>query len=82
MMGRRGLGFLIVLLVVGGLLGSLIGTALGNIWPFINQGLPPIGFETVTIDLAVIIFTFGLTLKFNVASTIGLFLALFFYFKL
>lgn len=81
-MKGRGLGFLIILLIIGGLIGSLIGIALGNVWPVLNQGLPLIGFEPVTIDLSIIVLTFGLTLKFNVASTIGLLLAFIIYFKL
>jgi hypothetical protein len=78
----RGLGFLIVLLIIGGLIGSLIGLALGNIWPILDQGLPLIGFEPMTIDLSVIVLTFGFTLKLNVASTIGLLLAFIIYLKL
>jgi hypothetical protein len=78
----RGLGFLIILLIIGGLIGSLLGIALGNIWPILNQGLPLIGFEPVTIDLSVIVLTFGFTLKLNVASTIGLLLAFVIYLKL
>jgi hypothetical protein len=78
----RGLGFLIVLLIIGGLIGSLLGLALGNVWPVMNQTLPVIGFEPVTIDLSIIILTFGFTLQLNVASTIGLLLAFIIYFKL
>lgn len=81
-MRGRGLGFLIILLIIGGLIGSLLGIALGNIWPILNQGLPLIGFEPVTIDLSVIVLTFGFTLKLNVASTIGLLLAFVIYLKL
>ncbi|MGI6588362.1 MAG: DUF4321 domain-containing protein [Peptococcia bacterium] len=81
-MRGRGLGFLIVLLIIGGLIGSLIGLALGNIWPILDQGLPLIGFEPMTIDLSVIVLTFGFTLKLNVASTIGLLLAFIIYLKL
>ncbi|HHY06567.1 MAG TPA: DUF4321 domain-containing protein [Clostridia bacterium] len=81
-MKGRGLGFLIVLLIIGGLIGSLLGLALGNVWPVMNQTLPVIGFEPVTIDLSIIILTFGFTLQLNVASTIGLLLAFIIYFKL
>ena len=73
---------LLILLIVGGLLGSLLGTALGNTWPLLNHGFQPIGFAPTTFDLLVITITFGLILKFNVASTIGFLLALFVYFKL
>ena len=78
----RGLGFLIILLIFGGLLGSLLGIGLGNVWPVLKQGLPLIGFEPVTMDLSVITFTFGFALKLNVASAIGLILAFLLYFKL
>jgi len=78
----RSPGLLLILLIVGGLLGSLLGTVLGNTWPLLNHGFQPIGFAPTTFDLLVLTITFGLTLKFNVASAIGFLLALFVYFKL
>jgi hypothetical protein len=73
---------LLILLIVGGLLGSLLGTALGDYAPILNQGFQPLGFEPTTFDLLVVTITFGLTLKFNVASAVGFLLALFVYFKM
>jgi hypothetical protein len=78
----RSPGLLLILLIVGGLLGSLLGTALGSTLPLLNHGFQPIGFAPTTFDLLVLTITFGLTLKFNVASAIGFLLALFVYFKL
>ncbi|HHX97195.1 MAG TPA: DUF4321 domain-containing protein [Clostridia bacterium] len=80
-MSQRSLGFLIILLVVGGLIGSLLGLALGNLWPVVNYTLPVIGFAPITIDLAIANFTLGFTLQLNVASTVGLLLAFFVYFR-
>ena len=72
---------LLILLIIGGLIGSLLGTTLGNALPILNQGFQLIGLEPTTIDLLVVKVTFGLLLKFNVASIIGFLLALFIFFR-
>ncbi len=72
---------LLILLIIGGLIGSLLGVTLGNVLPVLNQGFQLIGLEPTTIDLLVIKVTFGLLLKFNVASIIGFLLALFVFFR-
>lgn len=81
-MGKRSIALLIVLLVIGGLLGSLLGIALSHVLPILDKGLPAVGFAPVTVDLSVLTFTIGMSLKFNVASIIGFLLALVFYFKI
>ncbi|MGI6605885.1 MAG: DUF4321 domain-containing protein [Peptococcia bacterium] len=73
---------LLILLIVGGLLGSLIGTALGSYLPILNEGFQPVGFAPTTFDLLVVTITLGLTFKFNVASAVGFLLAVFIFFKL
>lgn len=72
---------LLILLIIGGLIGSLLGTTFGSALPILNQGFQLIGLEPTTIDLLVVKLTFGLLLKFNVASIIGFLLALFIYFR-
>lgn len=73
---------LLILLIIGGLIGSLLGTAFGSILPILNTTFQPIGLEPTTVDLLVIKITFGLLLKLNVASIIGFLLALLVYFRL
>lgn len=73
---------LLILLIVGGLIGSLLGTAFGHVLPILNQGFQPIGLAPTTINLLVVTVTFGLLLKLNVASIIGFLLALLIYFKI
>lgn len=81
-MRGRGLGFLIILLIIGSLVGSLVGLALGNTWPVLQQNFPLIGFAPVTIDLSILVVTFGFTLQLNVLSSVGFLLAFLLYLKL
>ncbi|MCR4441028.1 MAG: DUF4321 domain-containing protein [Peptococcaceae bacterium] len=73
---------LLMLLVIGGLVGSLLGAAFGGVLPVLNQSFQAVGLAPTTVDLLVIKVTFGLLLKLNVASIIGFLLALVVYFKL
>lgn len=73
---------LLILLVVGGLIGSLLGMAFGDVLPVLNIGFQPIGLAPTTINLLVVSFTIGVLLKLNVASIIGFLLALLVYFKI
>lgn len=73
---------LLILLVVGGLIGSLLGLAFGDVLPILNKGFQPIGLAPTTINLLVINFTIGVLLKLNVASIVGFLLALLVYFRI
>ena len=77
----RNLGIFIVLIVVGSIFGSLIGQALKDFLPFLNYG-ESVGLSPTSIDLAVLTITFGATLKLNIASILGFFVALFIYSRL
>ena len=71
--------FILSGLVVGGLLGEL---ALGGSWlQWLSYG-QEFGFESpIVLDLNVLSLTFGLVLKINIASIIGMILAVFIYRK-
>lgn len=73
---------LLILLVVGGLIGSLLGVAFGDALPILNRGFQPIGLAPTTINLLVINITIGVMLKLNVSSIVGFLLALFVYFRI
>ena len=73
---------LLILLIIGGLIGSLLGAAFGNYLPVLNQSFQAIGVSPVTIDLLVLKVTFGILLNLNVASIAGFLLALFLYFRI
>lgn len=72
---------LIILLVIGSLFGTLIGELLQDFLPFLYYG-EIIGLSPANIDLAVLTITFGMTLKLNIATIIGFFIALFLYSRL
>ncbi|MCI8965881.1 MAG: DUF4321 domain-containing protein [Clostridia bacterium] len=71
--------FILSGIVVGGLLGVL-AEKISWLW-WLSYG-EQFGFTNpVTLDLSVIKFTFGLWIKINVASIIGMILAVFIYRK-
>lgn len=71
--------FILCGLVVGGLLGQLASNV-DFLW-WLSYG-EEFGFSTpITLDLQVITITFGLMFKINIASIIGMVLAIFIYRK-
>lgn len=66
---------LILLLITGVVLGSLIGTSLGKMLPLLTYGPGPMGVENLAISLGVIYFNLTLLIDVNVASLLGLLLA-------
>ncbi len=72
---------LIILLVIGSMFGTLLGNLLKDLFPFLHYS-QTIGLNPATIDLAAITVTLGLTLKLNIATVIGFFIALFIYTRL
>jgi len=76
---------LLVILILGALIGSVIGEVLGALAPGgyieaifakgINPGLAP----PAVLDLKVLTLTLGVTMKINLASLIGIVLALLVY---
>lgn len=73
---------LVILLIVGGMIGSLLGAAFKDLLPILDYGFPAIGLAPTSINLLVITITFGLVLKLNLASVVGFIIALFIYFRL
>lgn len=73
---------LLILLVIGGMIGSLLGAAFGNVVPILNYNFETIGLAPTTVNLLVVTVTFGLLLKLNVASIVGFLAALLIYFKM
>lgn len=73
--------FLLILvgIVLGSFLGNLLQQTAGFSW--LSYGLN-FGFSPVTLDLHVLTFTIGLTVNINIASILGVCLAIFIYRKL
>lgn len=59
--------------ILGGLVGQLIGMALpeGIVKTFITKSIN-VGFSPIYINLYIMTFTFGLMLKFNIFSILGI----------
>ena len=72
--------FLLAGLVIGGLLGKLASSVSWLWWLSYEQQF---GLETpIVLDLSVLTLTFGLMFKINIASIIGMVLAIFIYKKI
>jgi hypothetical protein len=74
---------LIILLVIGGIFGSIVGQALGSIpaLALLSKGRE-IGLPVTTLDLEVLAISFGFTFKVNLISLLGFALAFFVYRRL
>lgn len=72
---------LLILLIFGGILGSLLGDALRNALPFLDYGRT-VGFSPFSVDLAAVQLTLGFVVRLNIASIIGFCLALLIYTRL
>lgn len=66
---------LLFFILVGAILGGIIGEVFGVYLPLLNYG-KSIGLEPSTIDLSLIKFTFGFTMKLNLAGILGIFIAI------
>ncbi|WP_026893754.1 DUF4321 domain-containing protein [Clostridiisalibacter paucivorans] len=75
----RGTAVLIILILVGIIIGGIIGDLFGEQISFLSKGYS-IGIkEPWHIDLNVIQLTFGFMLNINIASVLGLIIAIFVY---
>lgn len=73
---KKNTPLLLIFILVGVIAGGLIGDIFGRTVPVLSYGRS-IGFDPVTIDLAILKWTMGLTLQLNVAGILGLLLAMF-----
>ena len=84
--GNKGLGFLVIIILIGALLGAVLGEIIGVIFPnkdsFVNKifttGISP-GFKVDSVNLYVIKINFGMRVKLNLCSVIGACLAVYFF---
>ncbi len=79
---------LLVIVILGALIGSVIGEVIGTLAPggilekVFSKGVNPGITPPAVLDLKVITLTFGLSMKINLASLLGIVLALLIYRKL
>lgn len=79
---KRTIGKLVFAIILGGVLGSLVGQAVGLVLPdsvvkeFFMLSADP-GFSPTTIWLGAFTLTLGFTLHFNVGSVIGVAIAIY-----
>lgn len=79
---------LLVILILGALIGSVVGEVIGTLAPggylekVFSRGVNPGIAPPAVLDLKVITLTLGLTMKINLASLLGIALALLIYRKL
>ncbi len=79
---------LLVIVILGALIGSVIGEVIATLAPggiieaVFSRGVNPGITPPAILDLRVITLTFGLTVKINLASLLGIALALLIYRKL
>ncbi len=79
---------LLVILILGALIGSVIGEVIGALAPggyvetIFAKGITPGISPPAVLDLKVLTLTVGATMKINLASLIGIVLALILYRKL
>ena len=85
---NKGVMFFIVIVILGALLGGVLGEILGLIvvtGGILNKILVTgvsIALSPVTLDLAVLNFTFGVGMKLNLLSVFGIIGAIWLYYKL
>lgn len=79
---------LLVIVVLGALIGSVIGEVIATLSPggflekVFSKGVNPGISPPAVLDLKVVSLAFGFTIKINLASLLGVVLALFIYKKL
>ncbi|MDE3019725.1 MAG: DUF4321 domain-containing protein [Nitrospirota bacterium] len=75
---------LLLFILLGGLLGGVLGEILRVIAPqgtiqTLFSKAPHIGIPNLTVDLFLLTFTFGFTLKINLLTILGVFLGIYLY---
>ncbi len=72
---------LMLLIAVGGVIGGMIGDIFRDSIKILGYG-KTIGFSPVTIDLSILKLTLGFLLSLNLASVIGIIIAIFIFSKM
>lgn len=75
----RSAGLLFILVLIGALLGSIVGEALSKSVPLLARGVSVGVDPPTTLDLFILKVTFGIKMKLNVASAVGILLGLLFF---
>ncbi|PMQ02094.1 MAG: hypothetical protein CBR30_00080 [Dictyoglomus sp. NZ13-RE01] len=70
--------FLIFLIILGMIMGGVLAESFKEKLQFLSSGIN-IGFSPFTLDLYFLNLTFGLNIRFNLGSVIGILLVLVFY---
>jgi hypothetical protein len=84
---KKGVMFFIIIVILGALLGGVLGEILGLIikggmlHKILVTGVNP-ALRPITLDLAVLNFTFGIGMKLNLLSVFGIIGAIWLYYKL
>ena len=79
---------LLVIIILGALIGSVIGEVIATLAPggllerIFSRGINPGLTPPAVLDLKVLTLTFGLTMKVNLSSLLGIVLALLIYRKI
>ncbi len=79
---------LLVIIILGALIGSVIGEVIATLAPggllekIFSKGINPGLTPPAVLDLKVLTLTFGLTMKVNLSSLLGIVLALLIYRKI
>ncbi|MFT9495099.1 DUF4321 domain-containing protein [Anaerosolibacter sp.] len=72
---------LLLLIAVGGIIGGIIGDIFRDSVKILSYG-KTIGFNPMTIDLSILKLTLGFVLSLNLASVLGIILAIIIFSKL
>lgn len=73
--------YLVVLILIGSIIGSILGKAFSESLPILNYG-EAIGFGPATLDLNIVTLTLGFSANLTVAGIIGIIIAIIAYRKL
>ena len=73
--------YLLLLILISIIIGTILGKAVGNLLPILNYG-EGIGFGPATLDLNILKLTFGFSANLTVAGIIGLIAGIIIYRKL
>lgn len=70
---NRGVGVLLILMLMGSIIGGWLGTFLGRVFPEVQllQQTESLGLSPTTLDVRVFTLTLGFGLKLNLLSLVG-----------